>query len=138
MGQWWYTTLEGLDGLMGQGIREPAYHHSYENRSAHLDTGIYEKFTTVSCFIFNGFLSIDEDGFRIRRMRCFCKLFEILKSWKEFLIIQSSFIYFEHRIQGWKVLHPIPGNKYLLLFIWTKSYQFSLQSISWVCLCWWQ
>nr|VDD49874.1 unnamed protein product [Brassica oleracea] len=36
---------------------------------------MYEEFTSISGYVCNGLFSIGEDGFGIRRMTRFCKLF---------------------------------------------------------------
>lgn len=81
-GQWWYSTLEGFDGLMGarNTMASLLITTSFGSWSPHLGN---EKFKAVSRHVCNGLFSNGEDGFGTRKIACFCKLFGRYQDTKE-------------------------------------------------------
>ena len=45
------------------------------DRSTNLGNEMYEKLTSISGYVCNGFFSIGEDGLETRKMACICELF---------------------------------------------------------------
>ena len=134
-GQGWYSTLESFDGLMGaKNTRASLYHPFMRKQKSSYGQWNVWGITIVSCHIFNGLLSIGEDGFRTRRIYVFPSYLEDINIFKV-SFSHSKLIDLERWIEGRPIFHVVHINHCLLSLIWKRSYQFGLQSLSWVCSC---